>query len=96
MVHALELAVGPQMLRLDQAVIDVVLGTGVLEGVGAEQFSALNNQMISSRSREKCRGLGNTAVPPTTTVDFGSLGPVRRSSSEQPLRHLARALGFMP
>ena len=40
-VHAFDLAIGPRMPRLGQAMIDVVLGAGELEGVGAEELAAL-------------------------------------------------------
>lgn len=39
-VHAFDLAVGPGMFRLGQAVVEVGLGAGELEGMGAEELSA--------------------------------------------------------
>ncbi len=40
-VHAFDLAVGPGMFRLGQAVVDVGLGASELERMGAEEFSPL-------------------------------------------------------
>ena len=39
-VHALDLAVGLGVIGFGQTVIDVVAGTGQLESMGAEEFSA--------------------------------------------------------
>lgn len=50
-VHALELAIGPGMLGLGQAMIDVVLGAGVLEGMRPEQFATLDGQLDFRRGR---------------------------------------------
>lgn len=44
-VHALDLAVGPGVLGLGEAVVDVGLGAGELEGVGAEEFSPLDREL---------------------------------------------------
>ena len=38
-VHPLDLAVGPRVARLGQAVVDVGLGAGQLEAVGAEKLA---------------------------------------------------------
>ena len=38
-VHALDLAVGPWVLGLGRAVLDVVPGAGVFEGVSAEELA---------------------------------------------------------
>ena len=35
-VHAFDLPIGPGIFRLGQPVVDVVLGTGVLEGMSSE------------------------------------------------------------
>jgi len=58
-IHALDLAVGPRMLRLGQAVIDVVLGAGVFEGVcpealplGHSLFDLKDGRASSARGRE--------------------------------------------
>jgi hypothetical protein len=40
-VHAFDLAVGPGVLGLGQAVVDVVLRTGELESMGAEGLAGL-------------------------------------------------------
>jgi hypothetical protein len=37
-VHALNLPMGPGMLGLSQAVIDIVAGAGHFEGIGPEWF----------------------------------------------------------
>ena len=39
-VHAFDLAIGPRMLGLGEAMIDVGFGTGVFEGMGSEGFLA--------------------------------------------------------
>lgn len=57
-VHALDLAVGPGMLRLGQAMIDVGFGTGELEGMGAEQFSAFERKLDLRDSRTAIPGRG--------------------------------------
>src|SRR5262249_4530294 len=41
-VHALDLAIGPGVLRLGQTVIDVVLGTGQLEGVSPLSITSVS------------------------------------------------------
>jgi hypothetical protein len=41
-VPGLDLPVGPGVLWLGQPGVDVVLGAGVLEAVGYEQFAALD------------------------------------------------------
>ncbi len=43
-VHAFDLAVGPGMLRLGQAMIDIGFGAGEPEGVGAEEFALMKCQ----------------------------------------------------
>ncbi len=45
-VHALDLPVGPGMLGLGQAMIDVGFGAGEIEGMGAEEFSATAEQRL--------------------------------------------------
>ena len=42
-VHALALAVGPGVIGLGQSMIDVVLGTGELEAVRPDEFSAVES-----------------------------------------------------
>lgn len=44
-VHALDLAIGPGVLGLGEAVVDVGFGAGELKGVGAEEFSPLERQL---------------------------------------------------
>jgi len=54
-IHAFDLAVGPGVFRFGQAVVDVGLGAGELEGVSAEELSLLE-------SKSDLRGCG-TAIP---------------------------------
>ncbi len=42
-VHPLDLAVRPRMVGLGQSVLVVVLGAGILEGEGTEDFTAVHN-----------------------------------------------------
>ncbi len=44
-VHAFDLAVGPGVFRFGQAVVDVGLGGGELEGMSAEEFSAFMRKL---------------------------------------------------
>lgn len=57
-VHALYLAVGPGMLGLGQAMVDVGFGAGELEGMGAEEFSALESKLDLRGSRTAITGRG--------------------------------------
>ena len=57
-VHAFDLAVGPGMFRLGQAMIDVGFGAGELEGMGAEEFSALEGKLDLRSSRAAIAGRG--------------------------------------
>ncbi len=57
-VHAFDLAVGPGMFRLGQAMIDVGFGAGELEGMGAEEFSALEGKLDLRSSRAAVAGRG--------------------------------------
>lgn len=41
-VHAFDLAVGPRVTRLGQAVVDVVLRAGILEGMRKEEFTIVH------------------------------------------------------
>ena len=43
-IHAFDLAVGPGVFRSGEAVVDVGLGAGELEGVSAEEFAALESE----------------------------------------------------
>lgn len=57
-VHAFDLAVGPGMFRLGQAMIDVGFGTGELEGMSTEEFSALKGKPDLGGSRAAIAGRG--------------------------------------
>src|SRR5271154_967907 len=52
-VHSFDLPVGPWMLGLCQAMIDVVLGAGVFEGVRPNQLSSLQGGLDVRRSRTR-------------------------------------------
>ena len=49
-VHTFDLAVGPGMFRLGEAVVDIGFGTGELEGMSAEEFAALEGELDLRRS----------------------------------------------
>ena len=53
-VHALDLTVGPWVVRLGEAMLDVVLRAGVVEGVDAEQLRPAHAS-LSSRRRPMLR-----------------------------------------
>ena len=57
-VHAFDLSVGPGVLRLRQSVVDVCFGAGELEGVSAEEFSALESELDLSHGRTSIAGSG--------------------------------------
>ena len=57
-VHAFDLAVGPGMFQLGQAMIDVSFGAGELEGMGAEEFSAFEGKLDLRGSRRAIAGRG--------------------------------------
>jgi hypothetical protein len=50
-VHAFDLFVGPGMYGFGQTMVDVGLGAGELEGVGAEESSTLESEVDLSSSR---------------------------------------------
>ncbi len=56
-IHAFDLSVGPGVFRFGQAVVDVGLGAGELEGMSAEEFSAFRskaeNQLLASPASHK-------------------------------------------
>ena len=56
-VHALDLAVGPRVLGLGQAVIDVSLGAGELEGMSAEEFPRWSASLISAAAEQRLPGV---------------------------------------
>lgn len=49
-VHAFDLAVGPGMFRLGEAVVDIGFGAGELEGVSAEEFATFEGELDLRRS----------------------------------------------
>ena len=49
-VHAFDLAIGPGMLGLGQAMIDTVLGAGVFEGVRPDGLSGVQGGLDVGRS----------------------------------------------
>lgn len=57
-VHAFDLAIGPGMFRLGQAMIDAGFGAGELEGMGAEEFTALEGKLDLRSSRAAIAGRG--------------------------------------
>ena len=61
-VHGFDLAVGPRMVGLGQAMIDIGLGACEFEGVGSEQFTLLDGGSDLSGSRAvvpRCREVGS-------------------------------------
>lgn len=70
-VHAFDLAVGPGMFRLGQAVVDISFGAGELEGMGAEEFSAFEGKLDLRSSRTAIAGRGEVhSVVGEHSVDF--------------------------
>ena len=57
-VHALDLAIGPRMLGLGEAMVDVVLGAGEFEGMGAEDLVPLEHDLDLGGSPAIAAGLG--------------------------------------
>ena len=57
-VHAFDLAVGPRVARFGKPMIDVVLGTGVFEGVGAERLCAVHGTPYLRGGRADIPGRG--------------------------------------
>ncbi len=50
-IDALDLAVGPGMFGLAQAVVDIGLGAGELEGISAEEIAVVVQEIYSLTSR---------------------------------------------
>jgi hypothetical protein len=61
-VHAFDLSVGPRVARLGQTVIDVVLGTRILEGVRAEEFTAVHGGPDIGGGRADVSGCGEVGA----------------------------------
>lgn len=57
-VHAFDLAIGPGVLGLGQTMVNIGLGTGELEGMSAEEFSALERQLNLGGSGTAIAGSG--------------------------------------
>ena len=55
-VHPLDLTVRPRVVRLGQAALDVVLGKGEFEGVGAEDLAAVHGLADGRRGRGDVAG----------------------------------------
>ncbi len=70
-VHALDLAVGPRMARLGEAMVDVVLGAGEFKGVGVEKAPRREFGFDFVGSETVARGFGEMrAVVGEHGVDF--------------------------
>ena len=70
-VHPLDLAVGPRMLRLGQAMVDVGKGASVLEGVRSERLFAFDHVADLGRAPGGAAGIGEVgAVVGEHGVDF--------------------------
>ena len=61
-VHAFDLAVGPRVPRLDKAVVDVVLGAGILERVGPDRLAAVECQLDVVCRRTGVSGRGEVGA----------------------------------
>ena len=57
-VHALDLAVGPGMLGLGEAMVDVGLGAGIFEGVSAEGLLTCDQLLDLRRRPTHAPGIG--------------------------------------
>ena len=53
-VHAFDLPVGPGMLGLGQAMIDIVLGAGVFEGVRPDGLPGVEGGLDVGGCRDSC------------------------------------------
>jgi len=63
-VHPLNLTIGPGMSRLGQAMVHIVLGTGILKGMGPEELAAFH-RFLDQRGCRSCvagRGEVNAMV----------------------------------
>ena len=67
-VHAFDLPVGPRVLGLGQAMIDIIAGAGYVEGMSPEWFLSLDHGFDIGHS-------------PTLTAWIGEVGPVVRQNS---------------
>jgi hypothetical protein len=97
-VHFLDLAIGPRMPRLGQAMVHIVLGAGGLEGMGPDRLPTLQGFLDERRSRGRWRRKATTIASSSgeSTVDLGSFGPVRWSATELRRRHFATVFGSTP
>lgn len=78
-VHAFDLAVGPGVFGLGQAVVDVADGAGILEGVSAEEFSCSERTSDLGSHRVAIAGRGEVdAVVGEYGVDFVRYGMDQR------------------
>src|ERR1700679_131525 len=70
-VHALDLAVGPRMLGLGEAVVDSILSAGKFEGMRTEEFAALEHGFDLDGSPTIAARLGEVrTVVGQDSVDF--------------------------
>ena len=67
-VHPLDLAVRPGMARLGQAVLDVVLRAGELEGVGTEGLASRQRLLDRGRPSRRRRASVNWVPLSVSTV----------------------------
>ena len=57
-VHPLNLTIGPWMPRFGQAVVHIVLGTGILKGMGPEDLASLHRFLDQRDRRSSVAGRG--------------------------------------
>lgn len=81
-VHALDLTVGPGMLWLGRAVLDVVPGAGELEGMRPEALSVRDRLADSWDSRASSTGRGElNAIVGEHGMDF--VGDSREQAQQE-------------
>ena len=57
-VHPLNLTIGPGMSRLGQAMVHIVLGTGILKGMGSEKLASFHGFLDQRDRRSSVAGRG--------------------------------------
>lgn len=67
-VHPLDLAIGPWMFGLGRAVLDVVRGAGVFEGMCPEEFAVCDASLISGTAEPLAPGVVNWMPLSVSTV----------------------------
>ena len=77
-VHALDLAVGPRMFRLREAVVDVCLCTDILERMGTERRAVGKHLLNVDRGPAFAGGIGEVQA----VIGKHGMDPVRYCGDE--------------